>query len=475
MKLKNIHLPLFLLLVALKSVAQNTFDIVVSNPNCSRSIIFPIEEKNNYTFIYTKGSCEGPSILKVSKQGKFLDSIAISTFSTVKFSVSQITKIQDNYFMFGYKRDSTNNTILHFIKVDSTFKLLAEKSYAFDNLPIGKTQKISVKLSADKSKFYLVYGQTLSKISYVGEVDIAFKNVVLKEIGQKIGDVYDILELPNKEGFIITTLASRYKTNINFENAVEILPNIDLAQCHQIAKLGNKYLMVGDKFKDDNNIENQRTMGVVLLNKDLTLAKSIRIGKSNDTVSRNTLRGLFVSNSNRFFVIGVTYKDYDNDPNRDSWLNVSMLDSNLNILGTRYYKGNGWNIPVGIIETLDKYLVFSGNSYPKNASGKANGFITKIKSEDLLTTADTDLKFYEPLVKVFPNPVQDELVVEFQEYDNQHNIKLQIYNSLGELVHSELGNLPYQRIDVHDFSKGIYFYNLYVANQLIKTGKFIKN
>lgn len=475
MKSKNIQILLSLLLVALKSVAQNTFDIVISNPDCSRSIIFPIEEKNNYTFIYTKGICEGPSILKVSKQGKFLDSIAINTFSKVNFSVRQLIKIENNYFMFGYKRDSINSVILHFAKTDSTFRLLSEKSFPISNLKIGNLEKISVKLSDDKSKFYLVYGQTLSKISYVGKVDVAFKNIFLKEIGKEIGDVYDILELPNKEGFIITTLASRYKTDINFENAVEILPNVALAQSHQIAKLGNKYLMIGDKIKDDKGDNLQRTMGAVLLNKDLTLAKSVRIGKSNDTVSRNTLRGLFVSNSNRFFVIGVTYKDFDNDPNRDSWLNISVIDSNLNIIGTRYYKGNGYNIPVGIIETQDKYLVFSGNSYPKNASGKANGFIMKIKSEDLLTTADKDLKFYEPLVKVFPNPVQDELAIEFQEYDNQHDIKLEIYNSLGELVHSELGNLPYQRINVHDFSSGIYFYNLYIANQLIKTGKFIKN
>ena len=467
----KVKIIIFVLLLAFfKNFAQSTFDILIKKSGCNQIAFDPIERKNDYLISYNKGgsTCgeKDNVLLTLSKQGKIIDSISLRSIIDKNFINQQVIAVGKEYYLFGYAPDSTNALILSFAKLDSSLHFLAKYTYKIPNLKESDTDKISVKINEDKSKFYFIFGQTFVGNSFVGSIDIDFKNFYIKSVNNIIGDVFDITELQNKKGYIIATIGSRFKSDLNFTKFEELFPSTKLFQSHQIVRLGNNYIMIGDE-------PLSRKLGVVLIDKNLSMAKLLKIGKTNDTVSKNTIRGVFVSNPNRFFVLGITYKDFGSSP--DSWVNVSMIDSNLNLLGTRYYKGNGLSIPISIIETIDKHLVFTGTFQPEMGDGKYTAFVAKIKSETLITSSDKDLKFYEPLIKIFPNPVQDELIVEFQEYDNQHDIKLQIYNSLGKLVHSEGGNLPYQRINVHDFSNGIYFYNLYVANQIIKTGRFVKN
>jgi hypothetical protein len=76
-------------------------------------------------------------------------------------------------------------------------------------------------------------------------------------------------------------------------------------------------------------------------------------------------------------------------------------------------------------------------------------------------------------VKVFPNPVEDILYIEFEV--NFENMQLIIYNMVGQVVsNAELTNQKNQ-IDINKLKSGMYFYRIIGNNKKAESGKLIKH
>jgi hypothetical protein len=56
----------------------------------------------------------------------------------------------------------------------------------------------------------------------------------------------------------------------------------------------------------------------------------------------------------------------------------------------------------------------------------------------------------------------------------QLNLKLQIYNTIGSLVHELVLSEQLTFIDCSNFANGLYTMRVAVSNQLVMTGKLIK-
>lgn len=73
--------------------------------------------------------------------------------------------------------------------------------------------------------------------------------------------------------------------------------------------------------------------------------------------------------------------------------------------------------------------------------------------------------------RIYPNPSTDRVII---EYTDQENVKILVYNGLGEcVIQSQLTN-GVNNIDISFLSKGIYFLKLSSSKRTI-TGKLIKN
>ena len=79
---------------------------------------------------------------------------------------------------------------------------------------------------------------------------------------------------------------------------------------------------------------------------------------------------------------------------------------------------------------------------------------------------------YERIVKFFPNPATTIINFDFQK-DYDKNYSFQIFNFLGKKVF-ELNNLnPKTIVNLNDFYRGIYIFQLRDKNQrIIDSGKF---
>jgi hypothetical protein len=75
-------------------------------------------------------------------------------------------------------------------------------------------------------------------------------------------------------------------------------------------------------------------------------------------------------------------------------------------------------------------------------------------------------------IKVYPNPVTDNLIIETN--NNLLGINAKIYSILGQEINSVFLNEQQNSIDVSNFQKGIYLVKIETVNG-IKTFKVIKN
>lgn len=75
-------------------------------------------------------------------------------------------------------------------------------------------------------------------------------------------------------------------------------------------------------------------------------------------------------------------------------------------------------------------------------------------------------------ISVYPNPINDGLNIVFSE--SSKNTKLEIYNSIGKLVLSELLNNKNSSINTRDLCNGMYFIKIIENNKVIIIQKIVK-
>lgn len=97
---------------------------------------------------------------------------------------------------------------------------------------------------------------------------------------------------------------------------------------------------------------------------------------------------------------------------------------------------------------------------------------------DTLTgLGETERAEKERLLKVFPNPATDFVTIDYGFTDwSKGGVVLEIVNELGQVIHSQ--NLPmysgFQKIDVSQYSAGIYSTYIKRGSQVVSTAKFAR-
>ena len=75
------------------------------------------------------------------------------------------------------------------------------------------------------------------------------------------------------------------------------------------------------------------------------------------------------------------------------------------------------------------------------------------------------------IIKIFPNPVQDKLNIEMKSKGER---KMEVFNTLGQLVISTQLLSDKNEVDLQKLSGGIYFYRITNSNKILCTGRLVK-
>ena len=94
------------------------------------------------------------------------------------------------------------------------------------------------------------------------------------------------------------------------------------------------------------------------------------------------------------------------------------------------------------------------------------------KSQDRRPTP-SDRDPIAKVVRFYPNPATSLITFDFQQTDEKNQLNLQIFNLTGKKVH-EVGKItPKTIVNVNDFYRGVYIFQLRDKNgKVIDSGKF---
>ena len=82
------------------------------------------------------------------------------------------------------------------------------------------------------------------------------------------------------------------------------------------------------------------------------------------------------------------------------------------------------------------------------------------------------IEIINPAIKLYPNPFSDQLWIDWPDFKT--NAEIKIIDAAGRFIHSESILSVKHQLDIQDWKKGLYFYQVIQEGQIKKVGKMVK-
>lgn len=144
----------------------------------------------------------------------------------------------------------------------------------------------------------------------------------------------------------------------------------------------------------------------------------------------------------------------------------------VKLLPGEIFNGFSAKLETGLVpgNSSVKYLFYNVSDTNESVEAEINYTIKeKVKDGTL---------FYSDVVElsdVFPNPVREKAIFNYNYFKPEKEAKLVIHNVLGSVI-SEFKLSPYESrltVPVMDYNPGVYFYTLYIDNEGVATKKMV--
>lgn len=193
---------------------------------------------------------------------------------------------------------------------------------------------------------------------------------------------------------------------------------------------------------------------------------AIKLTVSGKNIYAGTNRGVYLSEDN-----GANWIDITNGLKDTMILSIAVADTNIFVstwsgVLLSSDKGKSWNyINDGLNDTIVySMLIFDKNIY---AGTKTGGILKRSISQ----TISIKRKLNNNSFSIYPNPVNDKLIIETTNYINA---KAEIINLNGSILTNVNLFAPKTTLNVSNLKTGLFFIKI-ISDKTINTRKFIKN
>ena len=136
------------------------------------------------------------------------------------------------------------------------------------------------------------------------------------------------------------------------------------------------------------------------------------------------------------------------------------------------YFGNSFTA-VSIYPTNDGGYLVTGQQSDSAYSQEFRALIVKLGPDSIaqITTKVAEQK--EMDVSVYPNPTNDQIVVQLQNSTDKREVSFELYDIAGKLIQKNIVENQKSIFSLKQFKNGCYFYKIIQSNKIIKTGKIV--
>ena len=175
------------------------------------------------------------------------------------------------------------------------------------------------------------------------------------------------------------------------------------------------------------------------------------------------------------FITGI----YNIDPfgvpwqNTPTWIQITRLDMELNILSHYFYGGDAMYIPYCIIPTLDDGVFVTGYMWDYNIPNNQQHdiFALKLNSDGLIVNIPEEATWQAGEAIVFPNPADDIVNVEFSMLYSTAIFSLTDITGKTALEKQLTANR--QSVNISAIPAGTYVFRIFNKNGLDERGKLV--
>lgn len=151
---------------------------------------------------------------------------------------------------------------------------------------------------------------------------------------------------------------------------------------------------------------------------------------------------------------------------------IVSTDVFIKLMPNQVYDGFLAQLETGLVpgNSSVKYVFYNTSNTNERIEADLN-YIIKEKTKEGVLYSSADIK----LSDVFPNPVKEIAIFNYNYYNPDKEVKLVIHSVLGSIV-SEFDLSPYEsslKIPVNEYNPGVYFYTLYIENEGVATKKMV--
>jgi len=493
MNLKSLFGILFfdlLLIIPLIIRSQNSFELLINSPWHEVMVRSAMDNFGNYYFVGEKTDPmtqeRNSYLIKVNGNGNFENEIIYGNTDSLYF-FNNLLIIQDTIYVFGLRGAlGVGYDLLWMLKFDLDLNILNQKITKI--LPDYFLTSINVTVSSQDN--IVLCGNAIPKDDsfytdiYFYEVRRDFDSVRCSieplEGNQR---VMDFFEVPGRQqyklfGFHYPTPFSGYDHIILYDSAFNFINTDSLAwrlrgQLSTCIIDDSIYLAAGNKF-----FSSEEDMGIVKLNMRDELLLFASFGKQGDTVEHVAFKSISFSTKSKIFFGGCSNFINSQFPWQidDNWICLVSLDSNLNFYWQRYYGGDAFYNPRGVIATQDGGCLIFGERYDENTQFEEyDVYILKVDSNGLFTSVyDIPSLAYDE-IRFFPNPAGDHVTAQFPGAVHQKEKTLEIFNNQGILVRrlDVPENQDRMQVDVSFLPNGLYYGVMCSKGRRVAAGKLI--
>jgi len=456
--------------------SQNSFDFRISNSYSET--VFSLFENNDANYIILGA--------RTISQGQSFNSLIIKFSNPEDISILQLPQNDESsYLRLGFQRENNNYFFIGswYISNDSSGLYLRETSSDFETV-IEKFYDIPFPYAGLEVLNYVIDNENnivISGKAYYQTADVFDSHLYICKIdmtGQLISSNIpapyrrstssSLLICPDNSGYYLigeSDFNTTLKEWVKFDNDLNVIEDGMFDWDHGLSNtsamfLPNNKLIVETQWNQHESIALfDKEFGIL---RDTILLEGIDyLPFQFNSVDYSDAENIWITsyNDNPWWLSGTNF------------YHVFIFDSLLNLKGVKYFGGDMNYFMLDMIATSDGGCLISGIVADGVGNTSSDIIIRKLMPDDILTSVEQTYNQSDKEVEVYPTIFRDKIIVETTKKD----LYFKLISILGEgILTSEKVNSTITYINVDFLKPGFYIYSISNNNQIIKTGKLIK-
>jgi len=492
---------LFIILIVKLCIGQTSFEFGINTEdNC---IVSKAAKDNagNIVIVGIIGSITEHDydafILKVRPDGSY-DSERFNRKDTISYFSTIDVLSNGEYFITGsYSIEGNYNERdrLWVVLLDSEFNLISEKTFLVRQDYIGFTA-MACTIIDNEENIVLATGvieeETKEKTNFI---DFAFYkfdqqgDTLLSKYYHYIYDQlpWELRQMPGSDNMMLI----EQTTNIGGNNELLFLdPEFNILKVNYISNdIGINGDLSSDYWVTDTSFlmsgfnswymesYHEYYLATYLVDTSAVIHQELVMNRNDTTDYTAWRKSMAYANDSTIYIGGfqIYMGFWITDP---TIVELYVIDKNMNLLGYKELGGDANYELWGIIATDDDGCLLYGTRYDNPDVHQRDVHIWKVLRKDIdITTRITEITEASSKVKMYPNPVMDELNIHLPFDNSQTNVVVSISTLEGKTIFhkkiTEQGNMV--SLDVRNLQNGLYVLNVIDNQTLLYSEKIIKN